>query len=74
MWHLWNYNIFLIINFCLIVYWCFVLFINMLIIQIVIFLLHIFINIIYDDNLIIYYTCKLNFISIIKTYYNYNQV
>jgi hypothetical protein len=31
-------------------------------------------NIIYDDYLIIYYTCKLNFIGKITTYYNHNQV
>jgi hypothetical protein len=58
MWHLWNYNIFLIINLCLIVYLSYDL----------------FINIIYDDYLIIYYTCKLNLIDKIKTYYNHNQV
>jgi len=31
-----------------------------------------FINIIYDDYLITYYTCKLNFIDKITTYYNHN--
>ncbi len=33
-----------------------------------------FINNIYDDYLIIYYTCKLKFIGKITTYYNHNQI
>jgi hypothetical protein len=32
------------------------------------------IYIIYDDYLITYYTCKLNFIGKITTYYNHNQI
>jgi hypothetical protein len=32
-----------------------------------------FINIIYDDYSITYYTCKLNFIGKTATYYNHNQ-
>jgi len=35
---------------------------------------NLFINIIYDDYLIIYYTCKLNFSGKIITYYNHNQI
>jgi hypothetical protein len=41
VWHLWNYNICLIINLCLIVYWYFV-FLFTLTIKIIMFLLHIF--------------------------------
>jgi hypothetical protein len=33
-----------------------------------------FINIVYDDYLIIHYTYKYNFIGKITTYYNHNQV
>ncbi len=34
----------------------------------------IFINIIYDDYLITYYICKLNFIGKSTTYFNHNQI
>jgi hypothetical protein len=79
MWHLWNYNIFLIINLCLIVYWYFVLFIDIDSINYYIFIKYtliydLFINIIYADDLIIYYTCKLKFIGQITIYYNHDQV
>jgi hypothetical protein len=33
----------------------------------------IYLLIICDDYLITYYTCKLNYIAKIKTYYNFNQ-
>jgi len=33
-----------------------------------------FINIIFDDYLVLYYTCKLKFSGKITTYYNHNQV
>jgi hypothetical protein len=33
-----------------------------------------FMNIIYDDYLIIYHTYKLNFIGKITTYYNHNKM
>jgi hypothetical protein len=77
--HLWNYNICLIINLCLIIYWFFLLFIDIdkykLLYFYEIYLSYdIFVNIIYDDYLVIYYTCKLNFMGKITTYYNHNQV
>jgi hypothetical protein len=78
MWHLWNYNICLIINSCLIVYWYFILFIDIKNTNYYIYIFKLtydlFIDILYDDYLIIYYTCKLNFIGKITTYYIDNQV
>jgi len=61
---------------CLLV---FVLFINIDSINYYIFIKYIWIydliiNIIYDDDLIIYYTCKLKFIGRITIYYNHDQV
>ncbi len=81
MWYLWNYNIFLIINLCLIVYWYFIFFIdinNNIYIYIYIYSIYLsydlFINIIYDDYIIIYYKYKLNFIGKFTTHYIHNQI
>jgi hypothetical protein len=73
MCHLWNYNIFLIINLCLTDY-LYIVCLLILMIQIITLLLNLFINIIYDDSLIIYYTYKSNSIGKIITYYNHNKI
>jgi len=58
MWHIWNYNICLIINLCLTIYWYFKKIIDISSIKILYFDIDIFINVIYYDYLIIIHKIK----------------